>query len=101
MLLVNIKNLSCNSECYLFRNERDKYEKYDKVLIEARESLIWVQKRVNILSAYMDRNIYSEIKVLFGMVRNLLNMIDVKNYHKFLENYWYEPLHTQIGVAKI
>ncbi|MCI8358223.1 MAG: hypothetical protein HFI51_08790 [Lachnospiraceae bacterium] len=93
MLLVNIKNLSCNSECYLFRNERDKYEKYDKVLIEARESLIWVQKRVNILSAYMDRNIYSEIKVLFGMVRNLLNMIDVKNYHKFLENYWYEPIY--------
>lgn len=88
MLLTNIKNLSCNSECYLFRNREEKLHKYGEVVTEARESLIWVQKRVNILSVYMDKNIYFDIGELFKLVRNLLNGLDPNNYKKFFNNYW-------------
>lgn len=86
MLLTNIKNLSCNSECYLFRTREEKLHKYGEVVVEARESLIWVQKRVNILSVYMDKNIYLEISELFKMIRELLNELDPNNYRKFFNN---------------
>lgn len=92
MLLTNIKNLSCNSECYLFRTREEKIQKYAEVVVEARESLIWVQKRVNILSVYMDKSIYSDIGKLFQLVRFLLNGIDAKNNKKFFEDYWKEAI---------
>lgn len=93
MFLTNIKNLSCNSECYLFRTHEDKIHKYGEVIEEARESLIWVQKRVNILSVYMDKSIYSDIGELFKLVRYLLNSIEPYNYKKFFNNYYEEKIH--------
>lgn len=92
MLITNIKNLSCNSECYLFRNREEKIQKYAEVIVEARESLIWVQKRVNILSVYMDKSIYFDFGELFKMIRNFLNDIEAKNYKKFLNDYWGEEI---------
>ena len=88
MFLTNMKNLSCNSECYLFREGEDKKKKYTEVIIEARESLIWVHKRVNILSVYMDRSIYCDIIKLFDLAYEWLKSIDVNNYDEFLENIW-------------
>lgn len=88
MFLTNMKNLSCNSECYLFREEEDKKNKYTEVIIEARESLIWVRKKVNILSVYMDRSIYCDIIKLFDFAYKLLKSIDAKDYDKFLEDIW-------------
>ena len=88
MFLTNMKNLSCNSECYLFREGEDKKKKYTEVIIEARESLIWVRKKVNILSVYMDRSIYCDIIKLFDLAYEWLKSIDVKNYDDFLENIW-------------
>lgn len=88
MLLTNIKNISCNSECYLFISDEEKIEKYSEVLITARESLIWVKKRISILSVYMNGEIYIEIKELFKMVKNLLYNVEAKNSQQFLDNYW-------------
>ena len=88
MFLTNMKNLSYNSECYLFREGEDKKKKYTEVIIEARESLIWVCKRVNILSVYMDRSIYCDIIKLFDLAYKWLKRIDVKNYDEFMENIW-------------
>lgn len=92
MFLTNMKNLSCNSECYLFREGEDKKKKYTEVIVEARESLIWVRKKVNILSVYMDRSIYCDIIKLFDLTYELLKSIDVKSYDKFLENIWKEEI---------
>ena len=85
MLVTNIKNLSCTSDCYLFRSN-DMEEVYNKVKNEARESLIWVKKRVNILSVYMDKNIYSQIVELLNFVREILDKVEFMNYQDFLND---------------
>lgn len=87
VLLTNIKNLSCKSDCYLFRDNAETQVKYRESIIEARESLIWVQRQVNTLSVYMDREIYFKIKELFKLIRELLEKIEKSNnYNDFLED---------------
>lgn len=87
MLLTNIKNLSCTSDCYLFRNDSEKRQKYKEAIIESRESLIWVRKRVNILSAYMDKTIYSNIEQLLLLAREVLEKIENTEFDDFLNGF--------------
>lgn len=86
MLITNIKNLSCTSDCYLFRSEKEMENVFIEVKNEARNSLIWVKKRINILSVYMDKDIYNNIIDLFKSVREILDTIEFMNYNDFLND---------------
>ena len=94
VLLTNIGNLSCTSECYLFRDEKDKQKKYEEVVIEARNSFIWVQRQVNVLSVYMNRKIYEDISEMFKKIRGLLEQVEESNgYDDLKKGIWCEPIN--------
>lgn len=65
-LIANMENLDETSICYLFLSDKEKDERYTLNLKESRDSIIWIDKQIDILSWYIDSNIRDLIKQLLS-----------------------------------
>lgn len=86
-LIVNMENLGENALCYLFLNPQEKEERYILNLKEARDSIIWIDKQIDILSWYIDSSIRGLIKQLLSYSKVQVIKLDADSSYRISEEF--------------